>query len=114
MTYSFHIKSPGRSCWSRANWWGSIANGTQRELEKRPYEVIPGPVKIDAEFLLPRPMRSKAEAHLTKPDIYLLTDALKGLGDGKLHNEATQVVELNVRKKYGSEYSLGLDVEVDG
>lgn len=113
MTASLFIKPPRRGDRSHAGWWGAIASGTQKELDARPYELFEGPVKIDARFHLDRPDgRARDTHHQTTPDAFLLADALKGLGDGKLFSKATQVVELRVVKEYGLGYNTGIDIEV--
>ncbi|OPY31545.1 MAG: hypothetical protein A4E31_00126 [Methanomassiliicoccales archaeon PtaU1.Bin030] len=115
MTATLHIKPPRRGERSHGGWWLAVAAGTQKALDDKPYAMFDGPIKVDAEFKLPRPeARSRDHYHQTSPDIFLLADSLKGLGDGKLFSRPTQVIELNVTKGYGDGYDVGVDVEVSG
>lgn len=82
--------------WAQAVWWFA--------LEVAPASPWTGPVRVEVEFILPRPgrlgKRRFAVVHAHRPDLDKLTRSVLDALTGLLWQDDGQVAALDVRKRY--------------
>lgn len=85
----------------REGWRQSIAAVAQAVLIENGEGMNEhGPVHIDAEFMLPRPKARRSDHHLTRPDPFVLSLALRDGLRSIVYRDEAQVTHFKVTKIY--------------
>ena len=92
--------------------WENIVRG--QAISYRPKELWKGPISMALTFLMPRPksLPKKVIHHIKKPDLDNLAKAIKDALQGVIYKTDSQVVVLNLDKKY-TIYRPGVIVTVE-
>lgn len=84
-------------------WRQQVAEAAGRALEVQGGQQARGPVRVVAEFFLPRPKSlKKPTPHLTRPDVDKLARACGDAMTGVVYADDSQVVQLCVSKYYAA------------
>lgn len=83
-------------------WQQLVAEACGRARDEAGASLLDGPVRLRVAFYLPRPksLPKRVEHHIKKPDLDKLVRSVGDALTGVMWNDDSQVVDLQVRKRY--------------